>query len=243
VGPLPPSNGFTYLLTCVDRSTRWPEALPISNITAETVAQVFLQGQISRFGVPSTVTTDQGKQFESALWNHLMQLLGCKRIRTTSYRLIANGLVERFHCHLKSSMKAYVDTTQWATLLPMILLGIRTSLKTDLHCTTAELVYGTTLRLPGQFFNTSTDITTTDPSDYVSKLKAIMYRLKSIPPRQSLCKNSAVSSALSNCTHVFICHDAVKKPLQPPYNGPFQVISRTDKHFTVEVKGKKKLIV
>jgi len=48
----------------------------------------------------------------------------------------------------------------------------------DLRCTTAELVYGTTLRLPGQFFNTSTDITTTDPSDCVSRLKAIMYRLK-----------------------------------------------------------------
>jgi len=121
----------------------------------------------------------------------------------------------------------------------MILLGICTSLKTDLRCTTTELVYGTTLRLPGQFFNTSTDITTTDPSDYVSKL---MYRLKATPPRQPFYKNSAVSSALSNCIHVFIHHDAVKKPLQQQYDGPFQVISRKDKHFTVEVKGKKEVV-
>ena len=84
VGPLPPSDGYTYLLTCIDRFTRWPEAIPITTIIAETVAQAFVSGWISPFGVPSTATTDRGRQFESALWNKLMQLLGSKRIRTTS---------------------------------------------------------------------------------------------------------------------------------------------------------------
>jgi len=44
-----------------------------------------------------------------------------------------------------------------------------------------------------------------------------------------------VSSALSNCTHVFIRHNVVKKPLQPPYDGLFQVISRTDKKEVVSI--------
>ena len=129
-----------------------------------------------------------------------MQLLGCKRIRTTSYHPITNGLMERFHRQLKSSMKAYADATQWVTILPMILLGIRTSLKTDLRCTTAELVYGTTLRLPGEFFNTSTDITTTDPSDHVTKLKAIMYRLKATTSSHEYCCKSCLIK-LSVCFH------------------------------------------
>ena len=76
VGPLPPSRGQIYLLTCIDRFTRWPEVIPLTDITAESVAAAFLQGWISRFGVPSTVTTDRGAQFESALWSNLMQILG-----------------------------------------------------------------------------------------------------------------------------------------------------------------------
>ncbi len=63
VGPLPPSQGYTYLLTCVDRFTRWPEAVPIQNIAAETVAQAFIATWVAHFGTPSTVTTDRGSQF------------------------------------------------------------------------------------------------------------------------------------------------------------------------------------
>ena len=40
----------------------------------------------------------------------------------------------------------------------------------------------------------------------------------------------------------FVRHDAVKKPLQQPYDGPYQVISRAAKHFTMEIKGKQEVI-
>ena len=160
MGPLPPSRGFKYLLTCVDRFTRWPEAIPIANITAETVAEAFVSGWIARFGSPSTLTIDRGRQFESALWRELTHLLGSKRIRTTSYHPIANGLVERFHWQLKVSLKSQNDPTHWtdrrvrkySNAGPLVLLGIRTAYKSDVKCTAAELVYGTTLHLPGEFF-------------------------------------------------------------------------------------------
>lgn len=84
-GPLSYSQCFTYLLTCINHFTQWPEAIPTTDITAQTVPQAFLSGWISQFSIPSTVSTDRGHQFESTLWRELMELLGLKRIHTTAF--------------------------------------------------------------------------------------------------------------------------------------------------------------
>ena len=210
VGPHPPSHGYTYLLTCIDRFTRWPEAIPLTSITAEAVARAFLAGWIARFGVPSTIITDRRRQFESQLWNNLTVLFGTKRSRTTAYHPQTNGMVERFHRQLKAALKAHLNPEAWMDTLPLVLLGIRTALKTDLNTTVSELVYGTTLRLPGHFFHTSRT-PLSDPSNFVDNLKEHFNLLHAVSPR---CTHRAthVPDALSNATHVFIRQDSIRKP-------------------------------
>ena len=101
-----------------------------------------------------------------------MQLLSTKRLRTTAYHPIANGLVESLHRQLMGPLKGQLDPTNWTDLLPMVILGIRTAVKEDIHCTATEPVFGTTLRLPGQFFGaSSSDI---DPTSFVQRLKSTM---------------------------------------------------------------------
>ena len=234
VGPLPPSNGYSYLLTCIDRFIRWPEAIPISTITAESVAQAFITHWIARFGVPHIITTDRGRQFESNLFTSLTRFLATTRIRTTSYHPIANGLVERFHRQLKTSIKATNDQSHWSKRLPLVLLGIRTAVKTDLGHSVAERVYGTTLCLPGEFFPQPTNKSSLDPTFYVDRLKHTLQDLKP-PPNRPRNNKTHLPKELQTSTHVFIRRDAARKPLQPPYDGPFKVISRTAKHFKVDL--------
>lgn len=236
VGPLPPSEGQTYLLTCIDRYTRWPEAVPMSDISADTVARTFINHWVARFGVPSTITTDRGRQFESHLFRSLTDLLGTTRIRTTSYHPASNGLVERLHRHLKAAIKTH-NNARWTEVLPIVLLGIRTAIKADIGCTTAELVYGTGIKLPAQFVIPTKPETDIDPANYVHRLRQLMQQIHPTPTRRQQ-PTSYVNSDLFTSSHVFVRHDAVKKPLQPPYNGPFPVLKRTDKFFTIDRNGK-----
>ena len=142
VGPLPYADGFRYLLTCVDCFTRWPKAIPLVDIRAETVATAFFIGRIARFGTPATITTARGAQFESKLWDGLCNQLGIVRNRTTSYHPQSNAMVERFHRQLKAAIMAHESPNPWTKTLPAVLLGARSAVKEIMGRSAAEIVYG-----------------------------------------------------------------------------------------------------
>lgn len=238
VGPLPTTaQGHRYLVTMIDRLTKWPEAIPTDEITADRIATIVYQHWISRFGCPTTLTSDQGRQFESHLFQNLMKTMGITKTRTTPYHPQSNGIVERWHRSLKTALRAKLsDTSTWIDELPTVLLGLRAALRTDTGVSAAELTYGNTLRLPGDFFTASTYTPTMDYT-YVNKLRDIIHQFKpqAITNHHNTNKRVFVHQDLHKCSHVFIRTDAVKKPLQAPYEGPYRVISRTDKVYTLQL--------
>ncbi|BHF59457.1 hypothetical protein SprV_0100241600 [Sparganum proliferum] len=177
VGPLPPSNGYTHLLTCVDRYTRWPEAIPLPNVQTETIMKDFVSRWVAIFGAPSMITTDRGAQFESILFQTLLNFLGCTRIRKTAYHPAAKGMVERFHCQLKTALRAAEDPENWSDNVPVAFLGIRAALKSDLDCSAAELVFGTTLRLPGEMVTPTSRGAEETSENFVHRLRQFMRSL------------------------------------------------------------------
>ena len=130
VGPWPQSaEGHTHLLTAVDRTTRWTEAIPLQSRTAQVVADSFVANWVARFGMPATITTDLGTQFTSSMWQCMCKALGSKHVRTTAYHPQANGMVEQFHRQLKAVLHARCSVGDWLEHLPWVLLGLRAAPK------------------------------------------------------------------------------------------------------------------
>lgn len=239
VGPLPESQGYTYLLTAIDRATRWVEAIPLRDITVNTVAKSHIFGWIARFGIPKRISTDQGTQFESLLFNRLNNLLGCKHLRTCAYNPRANGIIERWHRSLKAALKAKFNAN-WMDELPIILLGLRSVVKDDLKATPAELTLGKSLLLPGQFF-TDSQVKVSDV-DFVKNFKRTMSAIRPTETTHHDQPKIFIHPKLPTAKFVLVRTDAHKTPLQAPYTGPFEVNKHGDKFFNVNINGKNKNI-
>lgn len=233
VGPLRVSRDCRYCVTIIDRCTKWPEAVPVSDITAEIVAQALFDNWIARFGCPLRITTDQGRQFESKLFNSLMKKFGITRLRTTAYHPQSNGLVERWHRTMKAALMARGATTQWTEELPTILLGLRTALRQDNNLSPALMTYGCTLRIPADFFIPAE--TNIEDAELVRRLTRTMTSLTPTPQRSHPSPQPFVYKNLSTCTHVFVRNDTVKPPLTPPYDGPYEVLKRHEKCFKIQL--------
>lgn len=234
IGPLPTNNNMRYCLTIIDRFTRWPEVIPMEDMTAPVVAQAIVREWISRFGTPLRITVDQGRQFESSLFHELNTLLGTQHLRTTSYHPQSNGIIERLHRTLKASIMS-IDSDTWTTKLPLIMLGLRCAVKPDIGATAAEMVYGKQLRLPGEFFcNTDTIL----QSDFVQRLRD---QMRSLRPTQTAHHNSEphfVHKDLMSASHVFVRVGRIRTALVQPYEGPYKVLQAGQKVFKIEINKK-----
>src|SRR5450830_455678 len=223
VGPLPVSaQGFCYLLTMVDRSTRWLEAVPLKTMTAESCVGAFVATWVARFGVPTSVTSDQGRQFTSSLWANLSKQLGIQHVNTTAYHPQSNGMVERTHLQLKNALRARLAGAAWPEHLPWVLLGLRAAPKEDSAVSSAELVYGCPVALPAQFLETAEQ----PPAVFAERI-----RISSPLPTRFLSYAAVAATppaALLSAKFVYVRRGGATPPL---YVGPYLVIDRQPKFF------------
>ncbi|XP_051529229.1 uncharacterized protein LOC127426442 [Myxocyprinus asiaticus] len=127
VGPLERSaRGHHFVLVLVDYATRYPEAVPLRNISAHSVAEALFK-IISRVGIPKEILTDQGTTFMSRTLRELYELLNIKLIRTSVYHPQTDGLVERFNKTLKNMIRKFVhdDSRNWDKWLDPLLFAVR----------------------------------------------------------------------------------------------------------------------
>jgi transposase InsO family protein len=237
VGPLETVCGYSYLFTAIDRFTGFPVAVPIPDIRAETIADAFVSGWVSLFGVPLHVITDRGTQFESELFSHLSRILGFHRLRTTAYHPACNGKVERLHRRLKTAIKC--RRQEWLTALPIVLWSIRSLPMEGFPYSPFTLVTGSNPNLPQAFIDSHTPTAAAEEGEGELRrnLDDFVRRLQS-PAAEAVPHNQPktfIPAALQECPYVWLRTDRVRKPLEAPYTGPFAVIGRADKVYVIRM--------
>ena len=133
-----------------DHFTKWYEAIPLPDKRAETTANAPLNHWICRFGCPHSIHTDQGRNFESDLFQQLMRRLEFNKTRTTSFHLQSNAVIERMNRTLMNILSKCLDQNQSdrSTLLPFVLMAYRSSVHESTGFTPYFLVSGHEMSLP-----------------------------------------------------------------------------------------------
>ena len=133
-------RGNKLILVLVDQFTKWMECYPIPDQTAEVVCRDIVDNSISRFGIPQQIHSDQGRNFESGLFQQLCKLLEITKTRTTPYRPSSNGQVERYN----RTVRCYVDGRQreWDEYLSILSMAIRNTVSQTTGFTPNFMVLG-----------------------------------------------------------------------------------------------------
>jgi transposase InsO family protein len=150
-GPHPKSRkGYIFILTVQDHFTKWAEALPLRNDTASVVATVLFNNVLIRFGMPMRLLSDQGAEFGSVLFQELCWYMDIWKIRTSPYRPSTNGMVERLHRTLNSTLAKVVDADQrnWCEKLPGVIAAYRATPHQSTGFSPNTLMFGRENRMP-----------------------------------------------------------------------------------------------
>ena len=130
--------------------TKWAEVFALSNQRATTCGKVLVRNWIGRFGVPDSIHSDNGRNFESKIFSEMCQLLSVNKTRTSACHPEGNGQVENLHKTLRSMLKARVEDNPatWDEHLDFCVMAYRSSVHFSTGHNPFELMFGREMRIP-----------------------------------------------------------------------------------------------
>ena len=189
MGPFPiTKKGNKCILVVGDYATKWLEAYPLPDHRAETIAECLVTNFISRFGIPRRIHSDQGRDFESNLFQELCRLLGIDKTRTSPWQPSSNGYIERFNATLQAMLRTEVSDKQddWDENIPVLTMAYRSSV----HETTGEtpnmMMLGRELPMPSHLLACPDSEEAVTAVEYVERLKRKMQEAHESAQKQGL---------------------------------------------------------
>ncbi|KAJ8339345.1 hypothetical protein SKAU_G00361310 [Synaphobranchus kaupii] len=137
-----------FLVVAYDLHSKWPEVVPAGTVTTRVIIDI-LEGLFARWGLPLTITTDNGPQFISAEFSDFLRNKGIKHNRTAYFHPQANGGVERFNQSLKNGIRAHLfQGCTFQAALNQTLLHYRATQHATTQASPASLMLGREMDLP-----------------------------------------------------------------------------------------------
>ena len=173
-------GGFENILVVMDHFTRYAQAYPTRNQTAKTTARVLFDNFICHYGFPARIHSDQGRNFMSKTIEHLCQMTGIEKSRTTPYHAMGNGQVERFNRTLLGMLGTMepIKKSDWKTYVPSLVHAYNCTKHESTEYSPFFLMFGRQPRLPVDLLLGSAD-DNEDGNTYEDYVNTLRDRLRS----------------------------------------------------------------
>ena len=254
IGPLPVSTkGNRYILVFMDYFTKWPEAYPMADQKATTIAKIFVEEIIFRYGAPKTILTDKGLNFTSKLLQSVNELFQIIKLNTSAYHPQTDGMVERFNRTLLDMLASYTNSSQndWDCHIPSCLFAYRTSNHNATNESPFYLMYLRDTFMPTDHLLNTSETTSMETAEYITVMKQRLALAKSVAMANIEYSQESYKSYydlqaqpvnIKEGDQVVIMTPKPKKGITPKlqrlYAGPFLVLEATGTNVKVILIGK-----
>ena len=260
LGPLPitPRNN-RYILTVTDYFTKWVEIFPVPDQTAITCANVILNEVICRYGCPLAIHSDQGRNYESEVFQELCKILEIRKTRTSTRNPKANGQTERFNRTLLSMIKSFLrgEQTNWDLNLGCLAGAYRATPNESTGLTPNVMLLGREIRLPYELTKEGTPLSDKGDSpktwgEHALQIRHSLHRAHNIA-RRHLQNNAKRRKDYYDIKSNLISYEVFQRvwylnesrtegispKLQPSYLGPCLITNKlNDINYVIQVDGK-----
>lgn len=254
IGPLPSAKGgYRYCLVIIDKFSKWVEAIPTRNNTANTVARVLANQIIPLWGTPIQLESDQGTHFTGQIMKDMTKMLNIKQKFHIPYRPQSSGMVERANRTIKESITKQIVQHQnkWIDALPTVLTILRATPSKATGISPYELMTGRVMKLPIDPEVSPSDLGPLMLATQQTVLKQLQERLKVLQAQAALKQQQSdlTNDAQFNLTSetkfaegdmVMIRVFVKQSTFSPRWHGPYDVKAVCNSCLAVSIKGKLK---
>ena len=176
LGPLPESQGYKYIILFVDSFSKWCEAFPMKTQLATEVADILYNEIICRYGAPSSILSDRGKNFVSSVIAELCKMFQITRSLTSSYHPATNAQCERLNSVIAKGLRAYTEKRKqkdWVKHLPSVMSAYRMANSSTTGMSPYFIMFGKEGQLPFDVAYKPPDSIRKDYHEYLTERHAV----------------------------------------------------------------------